>query len=900
LTATPPPPLTTELQLAIAFHQAGQLQEAEGLYKAILQTHPDHPEAHHNMGVLAMQRNLPAAGLPHFLAALEADQTRGQYWLSYIDALFQADQLFDARQMLALARQQGLQGAEVDALMRRLEGDRHAEHQQAIEKPAAVSPSVSNKTAKSEKSGKPTKKSALHPSPTQQEIESLVASFSGGHYTEAQTLAQAMTVRFPLHWVGWKMLGVLFNQTGRSAEALIPMQKAVALSPYDAEAHNNLGITLNDLGRLNEACASYRQALTLNPDYAQAHSNLGATLQDLGRLNDAEACYRRAIQINPNYAKAYNNLGACLLFMDRPDEAEASFLSALQIMPDYTDALNNLASLLNEQDKSILALKTINLSLQIQETREAKSIFIACVKRLHFTQDDNLIRATMTRALTEPWGSLAELSRIGMELVKLTPCIAACVTRATSAWPVRLSAQDLFGQDGFSVLATDNLLYALLESAPICDVEIEYFLTMVRSTMLDAAIKMTVSDSEIDASLSFYSAIARQCFINEYIFSYTADEIKKAGDLRNALAAALDTNTIIPVLWPIVVAAYFPLYSLPTAARLFDRQWPEAVTAILVPQVKEFAEELQLRATIPKLTSVENEVSLLVQNQYEENPYPRWIKTPPAGNAKNIVRYLCQKYPLASFKRQATSGNIDVLIAGCGTGQHPIGSAQRILGAHVLAVDLSMSSLAYAMRKTREMGLTSIEYAQADLLKLGSLDRRFDIIESSGVLHHLADPWTGWRVLLSRLRPNGFMKLGFYSEVARRNIVRIRSFIAEHGYGSTSDEIRRCRQDLMDLDHSADFGATLKSPDFFSTSACRDLLFHVQEHRMTLTGIEAFLRENNLTFIGFEIDSNALHAYKLRFPADRAATNLGQWQIFENENTDTFAGMYQFWIQKAD
>ncbi|MEJ1958423.1 MAG: hypothetical protein WDM70_02305 [Nitrosomonadales bacterium] len=68
------------------------------------------------------------------------------------------------------------------------------------------------------------------------------------------------------------------------------------------------------------------------------------------------------------------------------------------------------------------------------------------------------------------------------------------------------------------------------------------------------------------------------------------------------------------------------------------------------------------------MTSIEDEVSLLVQSQYEENPYPRWIKTTPAGEAKNIVEYLCQKFPLASFSRDSKSGHIDILVAGCGTG----------------------------------------------------------------------------------------------------------------------------------------------------------------------------------------------------------------------------------------
>ena len=173
------------------------------------------------------------------------------------------------------------------------------------------------------------------------------------------------------------------------------------------------------------------------------------------------------------------------------------------------------------------------------------------------------------------------------------------------------------------------------------------------------------------------------------------------------------------------------------------------------------------------------------------------------------------------------------MIAGCGTGQHPIDEAQLIQGAKILAIDLSMASLGYAKRKTREMNIDSIEYAQADILKLDTLGRTFDVIESSGVLHHLADPLDGWRRLLSMLRPNGFMKLGFYSEIARRDIVRARNLISARGYGSTPHEIRESRQYLRQVEKAENIGPVLQG-DFYSTSECRDLLFHVQEHRMTL------------------------------------------------------------------
>jgi predicted Zn-dependent protease len=102
--------LAQALQLAVNHQQSGQLEEAETLYRGILQAQPDHPEANHRLGVLAVQMKQATAGLPHFAAALEARPEQQQYWLSYIDALIQADETETAQQLLALGRQHGLQG----------------------------------------------------------------------------------------------------------------------------------------------------------------------------------------------------------------------------------------------------------------------------------------------------------------------------------------------------------------------------------------------------------------------------------------------------------------------------------------------------------------------------------------------------------------------------------------------------------------------------------------------------------------------------------------------------------------------------------------------------------------------------------------------------------------------
>lgn len=694
-------------------------------------------------------------------------------------------------------------------------------------------------------------------------------------------------------------LGNTLSELGHQTEAEASYRRAVAIKPNFADAHNNLGTILNELGQPEKAEVSIQRALEIQPDFCEAHNNQGNTHRALGRPAEAMASYQCALLKKPDFATAHSNLGNTQHDLFMYEESEASYRHAIQLKPDFEDAFNNLASLLITQGKFIDALHTIIQSLLIKETATAKSIFVDCVKHVRCDHNSETLK-TMVRALTEPWGRPSELVQPCTNFIKLSPGINKCVTRAVASWPKRLSAQELFGFNDLATVASDPLLYALLTSVPVGDIAIEYFLTMARHAMLEIALGSTASDAEVETVMKFFSALAQQCFTNEYVFSHTDDEIHKVYQIRDSLVATLETGSQVPVLWLVVVASYLPLGSLPLASRLLDSHWPEAVMAVLVQQIHEPEEELKLRSSIPQLTDIDDEISMLVRTQYEENPYPRWIKAKPAGKTCGVTQYLSLKFPLNSFARHSSNGHIDILVAGCGTGQHPIEVAQQFDDAHVLALDLSMSSLSYAKRKTQELDLTSIEYAQADLLKLSSLNRNFDVIESSGVLHHLSDPWAGWEVLLSVLRPGGFMKLGLYSDVARRNIVQIRKIIADQAYGTTTDEIRRLRQDLMNSEKGMNHGNTCMLPDFFSMSNCRDLLFHVQEHRVSLADINNFLRKNNLVFIGFELDANVLHSYKLRFPDDLIASSLSNWQTFENENPDTFIGMYQFWIQKLE
>ena len=331
------------------------------------------------------------------------------------------------------------------------------------------------------------------------------------------------------------------------------------------------------------------------------------------------------------------------------------------------------------------------------------------------------------------------------------------------------------------------------------------------------------------------------------------------------------------------------------ANALLKNNWPQAMGALLTQQVREPLEEARDKRDIAQLTPINEATSMAVRDQYEESPYPRWVKRAPTASPKGLANYLADKFPLASFHRPS-AGSIDILIAGCGTGQHAIETAWAFEGAAVLAVDLSLSSLAYARRKTRELGVAGISYGHGDLLKLDSRIGSFDVIESVGVLHHLAEPWVGWKNLQPLLRPHGFMHIGLYSEIARQKIASLRDWIARKSFGP--HDIRQFRQLLMDLPEAEEYRGIIQSMDFCSLSNCRDLLFHVQEHRLTLPAIAEFLHRNDLAFLGFELEPSVLNAYRQRFPGDPAATDLAQWHSFEQDNPGTFAGMYNFWVQR--
>jgi len=285
-----------------------------------------------------------------------------------------------------------------------------------------------------------------------------------------------------------------------------------------------------------------------------------------------------------------------------------------------------------------------------------------------------------------------------------------------------------------------------------------------------------------------------------------------------------------------------------------------------------------------------------VRAQYEENPYPRWLRMQTRFDAAPLADIIRELFPGLEVKR----GPARILLAGCGTGQNAIGTARRFADSNVLAVDLSLASLAYARRKTLELGVSNIVYRHADLLVLGSLGERFHLIEASGVLHHLEDPLAGWRVLAGLVEPGGFMRIGLYSERGRRHFAHARQFIAARGFDATPAGIRAARAAIRAATQDELLARVARNEDFYSLSGCRDMLFHVQESCFSLPELAAMIQALGLHFLGFEFPDSGITVarYRARYPADALMRNLDNWHRYEQDNPDSFARMYQFWVRK--
>lgn len=219
--------------------------------------------------------------------------------------------------------------------------------------------------------------------PPKQLLNVLLEHFNAGRYIESENLSKSLTVNFPKHSLGWKVLGAVLGQTGRIEDSLIIFQKTVKLFPKDAEVHTNLGNTLKLLRRYDEAELSYKEAIKLNSKYTPAHFHLGVIFTQLGRLTDAAESYKNAIKLKNNYVEAYYNLGITLKSLGKLIDARKSYEKAIQFNPNFAEAHYNLGNVFYELEEIDKALYSYTKAIELNPNfAKAHSNFGNALKKL--------------------------------------------------------------------------------------------------------------------------------------------------------------------------------------------------------------------------------------------------------------------------------------------------------------------------------------------------------------------------------------------------------------------------------------------------------------------------------------------------------------------------------------
>ena len=314
----------------------GQFNTADMLLTSILKAQPDHPDANHDMGLLANTLGNSGQSLPFFRAAIEANPTASQFWKSYIDTLISLDRVVEARRVLEDAKIQGRRGEVFDQLEQRVE---------AIRQSSRGSRSMD---------------------PPEDQLQRLSKLYQQGKHRQALKRTKQLLRVFPDSAALYNVKGVLSASLEPFTTAVTSFQQAVRLDPALVDAHNNLGNVFKKMGDFSAAMASYAAANAIDLGKSQALNRPGdsPTGRDSGNINAQALCdkankmrdeghleaaieqYRRSIESDPNFSEAYNKMGHALKAQGKLTAASTSYRKAIKIQPGYADAHNNLGALL--------------------------------------------------------------------------------------------------------------------------------------------------------------------------------------------------------------------------------------------------------------------------------------------------------------------------------------------------------------------------------------------------------------------------------------------------------------------------------------------------------------------------------------------------------------------------
>jgi len=427
-------------------------------------------------------------------------------------------------------------------------------------------------------------------------------------------------------------------------------------------------------------------------------------------------------------------------------------------------------------------------------------------------------------------------------------------------------------------LLKDNIFCRLIARSLKSDYQVENFLLCCRQELLHKAL----SGDNIQPYLPFLSSFACLMLLNDSLYM-TSDQDKAL--IEEIQLNNLDVDSLLLL---------FCFANLPTAMAL----WAENKNLLLSDEFKELNEDLSFYSEVfssEDIFVMENKVSNIVQSFYMDNPYPKWKST-------KVGSIDITKFELKSELSFSSSSH--VLFAGCGTGQQIISFAISNPKVNITAIDLSPYSLNFARLMSKKFNIKNVYFKVLDILDINKLEKSFDLIVCTGVLHHMAVPQDGLVALEKVLNPNGTMFLAYYSQAARVPLSDIKKDIltslAVTEEKITKDDLRKWR---ASLNANQKDSLLYNLGDFFYLNGLYDLLFHPQQSEYNLLDLNEMLKHCGLKFevmnqepISKELNDKINNFNK---PTTTLKT-INFWHRFELENPSTFKNMYQFFVSKIN
>ena len=707
-----------------------------------------------------------------------------------------------------------------------------------------------------------------------------------GENEKAIRLYEKCAKSFPNHIYSKLNLSFLYYKLNNLEKAKKIIEEAIQLKPSLPNGHCIRGLILKGLDKYDESRLSLEKAIELDKNYFDAYINLGLLNKDSNKYNEAEEYYLKALEINNKSAIAHLNLGACYKEKQDLDKAILHTKMAIEIDNKLENCYLNLATIYNQigdYKKSLsLTKKELLLHKHSELSYQLISELIKKGEVLNTSEKDNreLLKNLLNRkdiSHRELFGNINSL--ISKEILE----------------ELSILESKLYENNKFNILIKDKELVKALSLLIFCSPLWEKVLGNIRKNIL---LNYSDKDKISNSIFNFIIGLGSQCFLNEYVYYISTEEKDKLKELKKIINNNKNQDYKLAI-----ISCYQSLSSINDEIINLNTYIPnkKELNNLLNLQFKELNTEKKISKGIKKIGNIKDSTSKEVKNQYELNPYPRWRYNSYAKENKlnflSVINSEISPNIIQTNSVQLTNKKINILIAGCGTGIQII-EASRYSNCEITAIDLSNSSISYAKRKVDEYGLKNINFIEMDLLELTSLNKRFDLIECSGVLHHMNEPSKGLSNLFDVLEPEGFLKLGLYSKYAREEILKARKLIKEKDIKPNIDGIRNFRNDLLNGEIK-EVNEISNWSDFYSTSMCRDLCFHTHENCYTLIEIKNMLKVSNLEFLGFTLSKEIRDKYQIDNKDKDSLKNLELWDKFEKLNPNSFREMYQFWSRKS-